>query len=172
MVVKPFSCSGKKRAKRSRPKGRYGQMRPLRYPPPHRQNFNAKSKGIMPLTYYVFALAFGEFVKTTAILVQVSPIFPAVRREGYIGEVLQSAANRNRSIASGNRSLIYAFVRSAFLLRCPIKSSHHGGCLILSTAATRSVRFYCHRQRSLRSPMPLSLVTFLCGHKKVTPSSF
>ena len=115
MVVKPFSCSGKKRAKRSRPKGRYGQMRPLRYPPPHYRNCNAKSKGIMPLTYYVFALAFGEFVKTTAILVQVSPIFPAVRREGYIGEG--------------------AFVRSA-------------------------------------SHMPLSLVTFLCGYKKVTPFPF
>ena len=106
------------------------------------------------------------------LFVTILSMFPAVRREGYIGEVLQSAANRNRSIASGNRSLIYAFVRSAFLLRCPIKSSHHGGCLILSTAATRSVRFFCHRQRSLRSPMPLSLVTFLCGHKKVTPAPF
>ena len=86
MVVKPFSCSGKKRAKRSRPKGRYEQMRPLRYPPPHRQNFNAKLKGRMPLIYYVFALDFGEFVKTTAILVRVSATFPALRREGYIGE--------------------------------------------------------------------------------------
>ena len=32
----PFSCFGKKRAKRSRLKGRYEQMRPLKYPQPHR----------------------------------------------------------------------------------------------------------------------------------------
>jgi len=32
----PFSCFGKKRAKRSRVKGRYEQMRPLYNPPPHR----------------------------------------------------------------------------------------------------------------------------------------
>ena len=49
----PFSCFGKKRAKRSRPKGRYGQMRPLRYPPPHRQNYNAKSEENCTVKYYV-----------------------------------------------------------------------------------------------------------------------
>ena len=147
-------------------------MRPLRYPPPHRRYSDVKSKEHSAVKNCVFALVFGEFVKTTAILVRVSATFPVLRREGYIGEVLQSAANQNRSIASGNRSLIHAFVRSAFLLRFPIKSSHHGGCLILSTAATRSVRFFCHRQRSLRSPMPSSLVTFLYGHKKVTPAPF
>ena len=37
-AVKPFSCFGKKRAKRSRRKGRFVQMRPLAYPPPHRRN--------------------------------------------------------------------------------------------------------------------------------------
>ena len=38
------------------------------------------------------------------------------------------------------------------LLRCPIKSSGLRFSSILSTAATRSGRFICHRQRSPRSP--------------------
>jgi len=41
-----------------------------------------------------------------------------------------------------------------FLLRCPIKSSYHSGGSILSTAATRSARCICRRQRSHRSPLP------------------
>jgi len=36
MILSHLSCFGKKGAQRSRPKGRYAQMRPLRYPLPHR----------------------------------------------------------------------------------------------------------------------------------------
>ena len=86
MVVKPFSCSGKKRAKRSRPKGRYGQMRPLRYPPPPYRYSDSESKENRAVKCYVFASVFGKFVKYTASFVKISTIFPAVRRERYIGE--------------------------------------------------------------------------------------
>jgi len=41
----------------------------------------------------------------------------------------------------------------AHLLRCPIKSSGLRFSSILSTAATRSSPFLCHRQRSGRSPI-------------------
>jgi len=41
----------------------------------------------------------------------------------------------------------------ALLLRCPIKSSGLRFSSILSTAATRSPPFLCHRQRSGRSPI-------------------
>ena len=49
---------------------------------------------------------------------------------------------------------------SVSLLRCPISSSALNSLRQLSTAATRSARFLCHRQRSHRSPQPLSLVRF------------
>ena len=63
--VKPFSCLGKKRAKRSRHKGRYVQMRPLMYPPPHRRKnvWKSRKNNVKPLK-----------------------IFPSAPREGYIGE--------------------------------------------------------------------------------------
>ena len=47
------------------------------------------------------------------------------------------------------------------LLRCPKKSSDLRQSSIFSTAATRSPRFICHRQRSARSPV-FALVEAIC----------
>ena len=53
------------------------------------------------------------------------------------------------------------FNQGSHLLRYPIKSSGLRFSLILSTAATRSAPFICHRQRSHRSPV-FALVAAIC----------
>ena len=50
---------------------------------------------------------------------------------------------------------------SVSLLRCPISSSALNSLRQLSTAATRSARFLCHRQRSHRSPPAAFFGSFL-----------
>ena len=63
------------------------------------------------------------------------------------------------------------FVRdvAGVLLRCPIKSSGLRFFSILSTAATHSGRFICHRQRSPHSPD--SHLRFKTFHPKNNPHS-
>ena len=60
---------------------------------------------------------------------------------------------------------------SRFLLRCPKKSSGLRYSLIFSTAATRSARFFCHRQRSHRSPSSPTNPKILNNLAFTTPQS-
>ena len=104
-----FSCFGKKSTKRSRAKGRYGQMRPLYNPPPHR---HPAFKNV-PI--------FERFHLTS---LQVYTAEPAENRDIFSGRWSKAAG-----VGPGARM---RFARNA-------------------------------------SPRTTSLVTFLFGHKKVTP---
>ena len=104
-----LSCFGKKGAQRSRVKGRFGQMRPLYNPPPHRRP------------------AFKNV-----------PIFERFHSANLKDCIVEPAENRN--IFSGRWS----------------KAAGVG-----SGARMRFARN--------ASPRTTSLVTFLFGHKKVTP---
>ena len=81
----------------------------------------------------------------------------------------KGGAPRSKSImamiAGGNHTTI----PRRGLLRCPISSSALKSLRQLSTAATRSARFICHRQRSHRSPLPRFFRVFLAGTRK-TPA--
>ena len=61
------------------------------------------------------------------------------------------------------------FAVSALLLRCPVLSLPTVRLRRSPTAATRSGRFTCHRQRSLRSPRVGSLVPFLPKQERYAP---
>ena len=104
-----FLVSARKVPQRSRPKGRFEQMRPLRYPPPHR---HPAFKNV-PI-----------FERLHSANLQVSTAEPAENRDIFSGRWSKAAG-----VGSGARM---RFARNA-------------------------------------SPRTTSLVTFLFGHKKVTP---
>ena len=125
-----FSCFGKKSTKRSRHRRGATCKCALSYVPlqPHRQ---PAFKNVPIFERFHFA----NLKVCSAEPTENRNIFSGrwlTRREWGPGEVVLRAANQNRSIAGGNRSIIYAFARNA-------------------------------------SPRTISLVTFLFGHKKVTP---
>ena len=105
-----LSCFGKKGAQRSRLKEALRANAPsLRIHPPHR---HPAFKNV-PI-----------FERFHSTMLQVSSAESAenrdifggrwlTRREWGPGEVVLRAANQNRSIAGGNRSIIYAFARNA-----------------------------------------------------------
>ena len=105
----PFSCFGKKSTKRSRPKGRYGQMRPLYNPPPHR---HPAFKNV-PIFERLHS---ANLQVCTVGSAENRNIFSGrwfTRREWGPGRVVLRAANPNRSLAGGKRSAISAFARNA-----------------------------------------------------------
>ena len=60
--------------------------------------------------------------------------------------------DHSQSLDGGRVGVWGRVMCSTSLLRCPISSSALNSLRQLSTAATRSARFLCHRQRSQRSP--------------------
>ena len=91
---------------------------------------------------------------------------------GGVWGVLQSAANLLIPACRGQAIIYYRLALREQGTPCcgtrhPLRLLSQA--CVLPTTATRSAPCFRHRRRSHRSPQPHSLLTFLCGSKKVRP---